>query len=72
MHAAPLDRKTSVKGGPYSHGVSQRRGQFGLVDVIDDGARLTVELGGRDRGGSPIPGMRLVLSCDGQQCFAAR
>jgi len=72
MHAAPLDRKTSVKGGPYSHGVSERRGQFGLVDVIDDGARLTVELGGRDRAGSPIPGMRLALSCDGETCAVAR
>ena len=72
MHAAPLDRKTSVKGGPYSHGVSARRGQFGLVDVIEDGARLAVELGGRDRAGNPIPGMRLALLCDGQQCAEAR
>jgi alkaline phosphatase D len=72
MHAAPLDRRTSVKGGPYSHSVSARRGQFGIVDIIDDGASLTVELGGRDRGGNPIPGMRLALSCDGQQCAAAR
>ena len=72
MHAAPLDRKTSVKGGPYSHGVAQRRGQFGLVDVIDDGARLSVELGGRDRKGDPIPDMRLALSCDGQTCAVAR
>lgn len=72
MHAAPLDRRTSVKGGPYSHGVSARRGQFGIVDIIDDGAGLTVELGGRDREGNPIPGMRLALSCDGQQCAAVR
>jgi phosphodiesterase/alkaline phosphatase D-like protein len=72
MHAAPLDRKTSVKGGPYSHGVSARRGQFGIVDIIDDGASLTVELGGRDRGGNPIPGMGLALSCDAQACRIGR
>ena len=72
VHAAPLDRKTSVKGGPYSHGVSARRGQFGIVDIIDDGAGLTVELGGRDRGGNPIPGIRLALSCDGQTCAVSR
>ena len=68
MHAAPLDRKTSVKGGPYSHGVSAQRGQFGLVDVTDNGTTLRAELSGRDRAGAPISGMRLDLSCDGEAC----
>jgi hypothetical protein len=72
MHAAPLDRPTSVKGGPYSHGVSTQRGQFGLVDVTDDGATLLVELSGRDRGGAPIGGMSLACVCDGRECRTAR
>ena len=72
MHAAPLDRRTSEKGGPYSHGVSRERGQFGLVDVTDDGQKLSVELSGRDRAGAPIKGMRLARSCDGRACETVR
>ena len=72
MHAAPLDRRTSEKGGPYSHGVSKQGGQFGLVDVTDDGQTLTVELSGRDRAGAPIRGMRLARSCDGRACEPGR
>jgi hypothetical protein len=68
MHAAPLDRRTSEKGGPYSHGISRERGQFGLVDVTDDGATLAVALSGRDRSGAEIKGMRLSLTCDGGAC----
>lgn len=70
MHAAPLDRKTSEKGGPYSHGVSRERGQFGLVDIADDGATLKAELSGRSRSGAPIPGMRLTLTCQAGACTA--
>jgi phosphodiesterase/alkaline phosphatase D-like protein len=72
MHAAPLDRRTSEKGGPYSHGISRERGQFGLVDVTDDGQKLSIELSGRDRAGARIPGMVLALSCDGQACRIVR
>jgi hypothetical protein len=72
MHAAPLDRRTSEKGGPYSHGMSRERGQFGLVDVTDDGQTLRVELSGRDRAGAPIKGMRLARSCDGRECETVR
>ena len=72
MHAAPLDRRTSVKGGPYSQGVSARRGQFGLVDVTDDGRRLAVELSGHGLTGAPIPGMRLALTCAEGACAAGR
>jgi hypothetical protein len=72
MHAAPLDRPTSEKGGPYSHGISRRRGQFGLVDVTDDGRRLTVELSGRSLTGALIPGMRLRLACADGACGADR
>lgn len=39
FHAAPLDNVGIVKGGPYSHGYSRKRGQFGIVEVQDDGGR---------------------------------
>jgi alkaline phosphatase D len=72
MHAAPLDQSTSEKGGPYSHGTSRQRGQFGLLQVADDGRALKVELSGRDKAGAPIPGMRLALTCAARGCEAAR
>jgi alkaline phosphatase D len=72
MHAAPLDRATSEKGGPYSHGISRQRGQFGLAEVRDDGRSLAVELTGRSLTGAPIPGMRLALTCASRGCEVAR
>ena len=72
MHAAPLDRRTSEKGGPYSHGISRERGQFGLVEATDDGAKLAIALSGRDRTGAEIRGMRLALTCGGQACRIVR
>jgi phosphodiesterase/alkaline phosphatase D-like protein len=72
MHAAPLDQSTSEKGGPYSHGPSRQRGQFGLLQLADDGRALKVELSGRDKAGAPIPGMRLALTCASRGCEAAR
>lgn len=71
MHAAPLDRATSVKGGPYSHGVVRHRNQFGLMDVADDGQVLRVELTGRDVEGHVLPGMRLALRCADGACVQA-
>jgi hypothetical protein len=68
LHAAPLDRRTSLKGGPYSHGVSLQRGQFGLVDVRDDGTSLRVSLSARNRQGGAIPRLSLDLTCDGRVC----
>jgi phosphodiesterase/alkaline phosphatase D-like protein len=68
MHAAPLDRPTSQKGGPYSLGPVRKRGQFGLVEVTDDGRTLHVELSGRARAGAPVRGMRLALACAGSAC----
>jgi alkaline phosphatase D len=72
MHAAPLDRATSEKGGPYSHGISRQQGQFGLLQVADDGRALKVDLSGRDKAGGLIPGMRLMLTCAERGCEAAR
>jgi hypothetical protein len=45
LHAAALDRKPSVKGGPYSGPVLPGAGQFGLVHVTPrgDGVRLVIE-----------------------------
>jgi phosphodiesterase/alkaline phosphatase D-like protein len=68
LHAAPLDRRTSRKGGPYSHGVSRHRGQFGVVDVEDDGTTLRVQISARDAQGAPIQGLTLGLTCDGATC----
>jgi phosphodiesterase/alkaline phosphatase D-like protein len=68
VHAAPMDRKTSEKGGPYSNGVSRRRGQFGFMDLIDDGKTITAELTGRNSTGGIIPGMRIVVACQDSAC----
>lgn len=37
FQAAALDRPGGVKGGPYSDGTHPGAGQFGTVDVVDDG-----------------------------------
>ena len=52
LQAAPLDRSPSIKGGPYTHGVSAQNGQFGWVHVEDDGDRLRVTVTGH-RGSGP-------------------
>lgn len=49
FHAGALDRRGSVKGGPYSHGTFPGPGQFGLMKVHDDGGpQLRVEWSGRN------------------------
>lgn len=47
LHAAALDRPGSEKGGPYSEGAFPGSGQYGLVDIRDDGERIEVTLTGR-------------------------
>jgi len=37
FQAAALDRLGSYKGGPYSHGYSATRGQYGVIEVEDNG-----------------------------------
>jgi phosphodiesterase/alkaline phosphatase D-like protein len=54
LHAAALDRPGSVKGGPYSHGAYPGAGQFGVVEVQDDGARVSVRLSGRNWQGETL------------------
>jgi phosphodiesterase/alkaline phosphatase D-like protein len=52
MHAAPLDNRPGIKGGPYSEGVSLESGQFGLVTITDEGGdTVTVTLSGRNYSG---------------------
>jgi phosphodiesterase/alkaline phosphatase D-like protein/uncharacterized integral membrane protein len=48
FHAAPLDKRTSLKGGPYSQGVSLQSGQFGLMTVTDRGSAIDVTWSGRN------------------------
>lgn len=48
FHAGALDRPGKVKGGPYSHGNFPAGGQFGLVEIDDDGGELRVRLSGRN------------------------
>lgn len=46
LHAAALDRPGGVKGGPYSGGTFPGGGQYGLLDVRDDGSTIEVTLSG--------------------------
>ncbi|MGI9613304.1 MAG: alkaline phosphatase D family protein [Acidimicrobiales bacterium] len=48
FHAGALDRPGRVKGGPYSNGTFPNGGQFGLVEIEDDGTTMRVKLSGRD------------------------
>jgi membrane-associated phospholipid phosphatase len=55
LHAAALDRPGNVKGGPYSDGAFPGSGQFGLVDVRDDGGdAVEVTLSGRTWAGDVL------------------
>ena len=48
LQAAALDRPGSVKGGPYSHGTFPGGGQFGKLEISDDGGpEITVRLSGQ-------------------------
>lgn len=59
-HAAPMDRRPTRKGGPYSHPEVTRNGQYGVMDVHDDGTRVRVRLQGM-QGRLEVPGLRLDL-----------
>jgi alkaline phosphatase D len=48
FQAAALDRGGSYKGGPYSQGAFQGGGQYGIVEVIDNGGdNLCIKFRGR-------------------------
>lgn len=49
LHAAALDRPASLKGGPYSNGAVPGAGQYGLLEVTDDGGgTIGVRLSGHN------------------------
>jgi phosphodiesterase/alkaline phosphatase D-like protein len=54
LHNAALDRPGGVKGGPYSEGTFPGGGQYGELDVDDDGETLRVTLRGMRYTGEPI------------------
>jgi phosphodiesterase/alkaline phosphatase D-like protein/membrane-associated phospholipid phosphatase len=55
MHAAALDRRGGVKGGPYSEGALGGSGQFGTVTVRDTGApTIQVALAGWNHRGEKL------------------
>ncbi|MGE0685726.1 MAG: alkaline phosphatase D family protein [Dehalococcoidia bacterium] len=48
FQAGALDRPGSVKGGPFSEGTYPGAGQYGVVDVQDNGRSITVKLTGKN------------------------
>lgn len=55
LQAAALDRRGSVKGGPYSHGPLPGPGQFGLLEVsYPDASTLKVRLTGMNSSGETL------------------
>ena len=55
LHAAALDRPGSDKGGPYSEGSFPGAGQFGVVDVTDDGGdEIGISMAGMSYTGAEI------------------
>ena len=56
-----MDRRTTRKGGPYSHPEVTRNGQYGVMDVTDEGGPITVRLQGM-QGATPVPGMAITLT----------
>jgi phosphodiesterase/alkaline phosphatase D-like protein len=63
MQAGALDRRGSIKGGPYSEGTFPGGGQFGLMTITDRGDEVLVELSGLDWTGREI--VSLSLRFDG-------
>ncbi len=63
LHAGALDRPGSVKGGPYSHGTYPGGGQYGVIEIIDDGGEtIEVELRGHTWDGNKLVGLDLSFA----------
>ena len=62
LHAAALDRPGNVKGGPYSGGTYPGFGQYGVIDIADDGDEVVVELTGKNWKGDVLFSERLQFS----------
>jgi hypothetical protein len=65
LHAAALDRRGKIKGGPYSEGAYPGPGRFGLVQVDDRGSAVSVELSGRDWRGRTLVRHRFEVTAAG-------
>lgn len=55
FHAAPLNNGPSDKGGPYSQGLVQQNGQFGVFDITDTGGdTITFAFTGRNAANTTV------------------
>jgi phosphodiesterase/alkaline phosphatase D-like protein len=62
MQASPLDRFGFEAPAPYSEGVVAKRGQFGIMNVIDNGGpTVTVEWSGRNWANEEIMAYRFTV-----------
>lgn len=64
LHAAPLDRPGSIKGGPYSEGAVGESGQYGLVEIDDDGTTIRVALRAKRYDGEVVLTHDFVVDAD--------
>lgn len=63
LHAAALDRPGSLKGGPYSEGAFPGSGQYGRIEITDQGGdTVGVRLSGHNWQGTDL--VRLDLEFD--------
>ena len=55
FHSAALDRPGSYKGGPYSQGYSKEKGQFGIIEITDNGnAEVCFKWYAKDKNGNIV------------------
>ncbi|MDY7103107.1 MAG: alkaline phosphatase D family protein [Actinomycetota bacterium] len=65
LQAAALDRPGSVKGGPYTEGTFPGGGQFGVVDITDDGGdEIGVTLRGMTWDGTELASLERTFAVD--------
>ncbi|MDH3678953.1 MAG: alkaline phosphatase D family protein [Acidimicrobiia bacterium] len=63
LHAGALDRPGSLKGGPYSHGAFPGAGQYGKLEISDDGGDvITVRLSGRTWDGQELTSLTVEVA----------
>jgi hypothetical protein len=63
LQAAALDRPGSEKGGPYTGGTFPGGGQFGTIEIDDDGGEtVAVTLAGHDWTGATLVSDRFVFA----------
>lgn len=60
-HAAALDRRGSLKGGPYTEGAHPGGGQFGLLTIEDRDTEVVVTFSGRNWRGEELIHHRTVF-----------